>query len=312
MYKIIGADGSEYGPVPIDQIRRWIAEGRADAQTKVQIEGGEWKRLAEFPEFGAELAAKGATASAPPKVAATEAERIAAEIIARDYSIYIGDCFSRGWQLVKKNFWLTVGATAVMMLLSLGLGSIPIVGLLAGLVLAFVLWGGLDWMFLKLVRGQAADMNDAFAGFNLAFVPLMLASIVVQLLTALGIVLCILPGIYLFVAWWSFTSLLILDKKLDFWSAMELSRKVVHKHWWQVFGLVIVILLVSLAGALALLVGLFFTTPIAIAASVYAYEDIFGDRNAAVVRTAPAATTTDVAGPPVGSPTPSDVPGPGA
>lgn len=302
MYKIIGADGNEYGPVSIDQVRRWIAEGRADAQTKVQIEGGEWKPLSEFSEFEADLAAKGATASAPFKVAPTEAERIAAEILARDYCIYIGDCFSRGWQLVKKNFWLTVGATAVLLVLSFGLASIPIVGPLADLMLAFVLWGGLDWMFLKLVRGQAADMNDAFAGFNLAFVPLMLASIVVQLLTAVGFVLCILPGIYLFVAWWGFTSLLILDKKLDFWSAMELSRKVVHRHWWQVFGLAIVIMLLSLAGALALLVGLFFTTPIAIAASVYAYEDIFGDRTAVVVPAAPAATMAESVRPQTGAP----------
>lgn len=313
MYKIIGADGNEYGPVSIDQVRRWIAEGRADAQTKVQIEGGEWKPLQAFTEFAADRAAKGAASTPPPKVAATEADRIAAEILARDYRIYIGDCFSRGWQLVKRNFWFTVGATAVMLLLSFALASVPFVGPLADLVLAFVLWGGLDWMFLRLVRGQPADMNDAFAGFSLAFVPLMLASIVVQLLTFVGLLLLILPGIYLFVAWWVFTSLLILDKKLDFWPAMELSRKIVHKHWWQVFGLVIVITLVTVAGALALVVGLFFTTPIAIAASVYAYEDIFGDRGAAIVPAAAAtATAADVAESPAGTSAPSDVPGPAA
>ncbi|HKS35707.1 MAG TPA: DUF4339 domain-containing protein, partial [Verrucomicrobiae bacterium] len=125
MYKIIGADGNEYGPVSIDQVRRWIAEGRADARTKVQIDGGEWKPLSEFPEFGADLASKGAVASAPPRVAITEADRIAAEILARDYCIYIGDCFSRGWQLVKKSFWLTAGATAVMLLICVALASIP-------------------------------------------------------------------------------------------------------------------------------------------------------------------------------------------
>jgi len=311
MYKIIGADGNEYGPVSIDQVRRWIAEGRADAQTRVRIEGGDWKTLPAFPEFTGDLAAK-AVAASPPRIPTTEVDRIAADLIARDYRIYIGDCFSRGWQLVKRNFWLTAGATAVMLLLSLALASVPFVGPLADLMLAFVLWGGLDWMFLRLVRGQRADMNDAFAGFSLAFVPLMLASIVVQILTCVGFLLCILPGIYLFVAWWSFTSLLILDKKLDFWPAMELSRKVVHKHWWQVFGLLIVIMLVSLAGALALFIGLFITTPIAVAASVYAYEDIFGDRGAADMPVAAATTTTDVAETPAGTSAPPDVPGPAA
>ena len=49
-YKIIGADSVEYGPVSAEQIRQWIAEGRVDAETKLQAEGsGEWKRLAEVP-----------------------------------------------------------------------------------------------------------------------------------------------------------------------------------------------------------------------------------------------------------------------
>jgi len=63
-----------------------------------------------------------------------------------------------------------------------------------------------------------------------------------------------------------------------------------------------VITLVTAAGALALFIGLFFTTPIAIAASVYAYEDVFGDRTAAVVLAAPAATVAEAVGPPTGSP----------
>ena len=52
MYKIIGADGQQYGPVPADQIRRWLAEYRLRAETLVQAEGAtEWKPLNSFPEF---------------------------------------------------------------------------------------------------------------------------------------------------------------------------------------------------------------------------------------------------------------------
>ena len=54
MYKIIGADGKEYGPIPADVIRQWIAEGRADAHTRILAEGStEWRPLSAFPEFGA-------------------------------------------------------------------------------------------------------------------------------------------------------------------------------------------------------------------------------------------------------------------
>jgi TM2 domain-containing membrane protein YozV len=62
MYKIIGADGREYGPVTVEQVHQWIREGRANGQTKVQPEGGtEWKTLAEIPEFAA-----AAPAASPP------------------------------------------------------------------------------------------------------------------------------------------------------------------------------------------------------------------------------------------------------
>ncbi len=52
MYRIIGADGREYGPISADQLRQWIGEGRANATTNVLAEGAtEWKPLGALPEF---------------------------------------------------------------------------------------------------------------------------------------------------------------------------------------------------------------------------------------------------------------------
>ena len=75
---------------------------------------------------------------------------------------------------------------------------------------------------------------------------------------------------------WLFTLTLIVDKRLDFWPAMQLSRRMVAKHWWKVFGLVLLSLLLSFLGLLALVVGLFVATPIGWLAATYAYEDMFG------------------------------------
>jgi hypothetical protein len=56
MYKIIGADGREYGPISAEQLRDWIAEGRATAETRAQAEGSaQWKPLTEYLEFAAIL-----------------------------------------------------------------------------------------------------------------------------------------------------------------------------------------------------------------------------------------------------------------
>ena len=52
MYKIIGADQKQYGPVSADEMGKWIAEGRVNAQTLIQAEGQtDWRTLSTYPEF---------------------------------------------------------------------------------------------------------------------------------------------------------------------------------------------------------------------------------------------------------------------
>jgi uncharacterized RDD family membrane protein YckC len=60
MFTIIGGDGKEYGPVTVEQIRTWIASGRANLDTQAKAIGtDEWRRVGDFAEFAP-------TAGAPP------------------------------------------------------------------------------------------------------------------------------------------------------------------------------------------------------------------------------------------------------
>jgi TM2 domain-containing membrane protein YozV len=69
MYRIVGKDGQQYGPVTAEQLRGWIAENRANAQTLVQGESSqEWKPLGSFPEFAADLKPPQVTATPPPTI----------------------------------------------------------------------------------------------------------------------------------------------------------------------------------------------------------------------------------------------------
>jgi hypothetical protein len=278
MYKIIGADGQPYGPVSTEQIRRWIAENRVNAQTKIQLEGApDWKPISTFPEFADALAARATQPApspptigglAPPLISSdgpkVDAEKLAAEILARDYTVDIGSCFSRSWDLLLQHFWLMVGATFVISLIQ------SAIGLLAG-----VLMGGLYFLVLKLIRRERAEFGDCFAGFNLAFLQLFLVGLIVNLLVAAGLFLCILPGIFLAIAW-IFAIPLVIDKKLEFWPAMELSRKVVSRHWWTFFGMMLIGLVLFLAGILLFCVGVYVAQPVILGAFMFAYEDIFG------------------------------------
>jgi hypothetical protein len=88
MYRIIGADGKEYGPISAEQLRQWITEGRVNAQTRVLAEGAtEWKTVAETPEFAAAAPSPRPLPPPPtmtPLPSATAGMRSAASVTALD------------------------------------------------------------------------------------------------------------------------------------------------------------------------------------------------------------------------------------
>ena len=52
MFTIIGGDGKEYGPISGEDLRKWIAEGRLNAQSQAKAEGdAAFRPLSAFPEF---------------------------------------------------------------------------------------------------------------------------------------------------------------------------------------------------------------------------------------------------------------------
>ena len=297
-YKIIGGDQQVYGPVTGEQLRDWIAQGRANGQTLAQMEGGsEWQPLSTFPEFADILATQPATP--PPLSQEPDAEALAAQIQTRDYDLDIGRCLSRSWELLKCHFWLLAGATALAVLAVVILNELislftqpamtalfrreitarSILIVFAGSTLGSIIYtlvsAGLCLLLLKLIRGQPARIVDASAGFGSAAGQLVLAGLVTSVLTTLGFLACLLPGLYLSIAW-AFAVPLIIDKRFGFWAAMELSRKVVTQHWWLVFCLVIVVGVLTFIGFLACCIGLLASVPLALGALFYAYEDIFG------------------------------------
>jgi hypothetical protein len=170
-----------------------------------------------------------AGSAAPPP--ASDAQAIADDILARDYTLDIGSCIRRGWKLLRANFLPFVGITALLMALiafassansAHGPARTSSAEIMSGL--ALLLWGPLFGGFylylLKKIRGEKATVETVFSGFSHRFLHLFLGGFASGLLTWLGFVCFVIPGIYLLIAW-MFTLPLIADKQLDFWSAME-------------------------------------------------------------------------------------------
>jgi len=249
MYKILGGDQKQYGPVSTDEVRAWIAEGRLNAASLAWTEGApDWKPLASFPEFADALRAK-AVLQPPPGAPLPPgmAEAYQVELLARPTRVQIGSCMSRSWTLLAQNFGLLFGTTAIVWAISFGCNLIPWIGGLAYWLLRGVLYGGMYLVFLKRIRREEVNISTLFSGFQIAFVQLFLAGVVSGLLSSIATACClVIPGVYLLVAW-IFSLPLVADKRLEFWSAMELSRKVVTRVFFQIFGLLVLTALPMLA-----------------------------------------------------------------
>src|SRR6185312_13105101 len=212
MYKIIGADQKQYGPISGDQIRQWISEGRVNGQTMACAEGTDaWKPLEQFPEFG--FTAAPAPTAKPPEFSGPMTRE---EIIARDYSLDIMSCFSRGWALLKNNFgtmgvWcflffvLTIAASIVVQIIfaMVGVSRLPFATqqyLRPSYVIFQTLvigpaFGGLLYVYISLMRGHVVAVGELFDGFK-CFQDLFLG----KLLPSLAIAVCMLPYTIVYVS----------------------------------------------------------------------------------------------------------------
>jgi uncharacterized membrane protein len=256
-----------------------------------------------------------ASVAVAPVVPESGASPLPDDVWDRDYALDFGGCIGNAWALLTgPRMWTVIGGAAVFLAIQIGISifaQIPLIGLVfsaASLVISGALTGGLYSFMLRCVRGQPAEVGDVFDGFRYCFGQLFLGNLVVGLiacatalpggamigagaylvskeiaipgaiaLIAVGVIAMIIPLIYLTVCW-AFTLPLIMDKRLEFWSAMKLSRQVVRKHWWLMFAFTLVVGLLSGLGVFACLVGLFFTIPLGTAALCYAYETLFGPR----------------------------------
>ena len=144
-----------------------------------------------------------------------------------------------------------------------------VTGLLAGLtMLPFVIVFFVK--LLPLIKG--VNLNAMSQQDTIDFYKNVLTSVLLP--SGWVLLICAIPATYLSISW-KFTLPLIIDKQLDFGAAMKASWKKVNQHWWQVFGLALLIDVLNLAGVCLCCVGVIVTVPIGLAALMYAYETIF-------------------------------------
>lgn len=72
MYKIVGSDGKQYGPLSTEVLKQWITERRVERRTPVFVDGAtEWTFLGLLPEFAGHFAPQTPPPLAPSSVVRT-------------------------------------------------------------------------------------------------------------------------------------------------------------------------------------------------------------------------------------------------
>ena len=164
------------------------------------------------------------------------------------YRLPLGKVCTDAWHLVQENLGPCLGATTLAVTLLWVVGQTSCIGYFATFFVNGPIFAGLFLFLLRQVRGDACRFSDLFAGFKkscygqlaLAGTVQIIALTLVTFFMLLPVellrgqtprsdwrIVISLPAIYLS-AVWVLSYALIIDQRLRFWDAMELSRKLVQ------------------------------------------------------------------------------------
>ena len=207
-----------------------------------------------------------------------------------DVANKFGDWIKEGFDIYKNNLGVLILSALIAFLLSM--------------VTLGVLWGpmsaGMILIVQKLRDGKQPPpaAGDVFQGFQY-FLPsflfciawgmiLFVAILILSFVPCLGQLLSICISLAA-AAFLMFGLFLIVEQKMDFWSASMASIEKVKPAFFPLLGLALVASILGQIGALACGIGVFVTIPVYFTILSVTYRDVFSGGVAAAEAKAPAA-----------------------
>lgn len=169
------------------------------------------------------------------------------------------DLLKESWQSLKQQLGLGIGITILFLAAGILLNRLPLIGILLGFLLnpGYIL-------FLNAIRTNdnpnANHLLWLFSDFN-RILQFLALSVLTMVIVSLGLVLLLIPGIYLFITL-TFSQIIFLLEKPDAISSMKQSMALVKNRWWYIHNIYLWLFLLNLGGFLALGVGLLVTIPL--------------------------------------------------
>lgn len=197
----------------------------------------------------------------------------------------VGSAIRYGWETFKRRPWFFVGASVVIFVaymiaggitsgIDAVLGATPeepsLIGGLVNFALSTLI--GMGVVAFYLAAHDDPDTVELSALWHpQPFWKFLAASILVGLAIGIGFVLLIVPGLIATVLF-MFTTFIVIDRGLGPIEAMKESMRIGSGHRWTLLGLIAVLMLIVIAGLLALFVGVLVAMPVSTLAFVHAYR----------------------------------------
>ncbi len=177
-----------------------------------------------------------------------------------------------GWNTFKQHAWFLIALTFLYFLVTFIVADISVIRDIVSMLMSIAFTA----VTLKLVDGHSSRYGDLLVPFKTYKVTLhyFLASILYMLIVLVGLILLILPGVYLLVRLQFFAYLLVEHENMGVIESLKKSMEMTKGKFWSLFGFGIVFVLVNLLGLIALGIGLFVTIPVTCIAYAMMYRKL--------------------------------------
>lgn len=183
--------------------------------------------------------------------------------------------FWQGWAIFKQEPWKIIGVMAVLLAASFlssflfGGKDAGMLGIVDSIINAFI---GLGFILMALA---IHDSPHSFTLMNAweprRFIPYVITSILTALCVLVGLILLVVPGI-IAVTGLALSPYLVVDRKMNPIDAMKKSWELTKGSRLTIFFLILIAILVNIAGALLLFIGLIVSIPVTMLAFVSMYR----------------------------------------
>lgn len=173
-----------------------------------------------------------------------------------------------GWQKYFERPWYFLGLTLVAALLFFATTAQGA----AATALSYVIYGGFLSLLLRHYAGETVSFDNMFDLDN-RWISLAFLGIIKGVLIVLGLLLFIVPGVYLAIKW-MFAELYVIDKGMRPMEALRASAELTRGCRWRLFGFVVLGTLIMLLGLVVLIVGFFVASVILGFAMIFIYRHL--------------------------------------